>query len=244
MGTVKQTLDIARSQLGVKESPPNSNIVLYNDYYWGKGQYGSWAAWCVVFCVWCCDKSGVKLPTKTASCGEMMNAAKSKGMWVTSNFKPGDLTIFDFSGKKKTTEHIGIVESVTSTGVVTIEGNTSTGNNSNGGEVMRRTRANQYIIGAVRPVYDKETATTTTTKKEDELDMTVDEFINKLTDKQAYTLLTKAQNYAGTLSEPEWSKNEGHWAKAKNKGLVDGTRPEGNLKRDEFIAVIGRAGLL
>lgn len=238
MGTVKQTLDIARSQLGVKESPPNSNRVLYNTWFWGREVSGPDYPWCAAWVAWVCDKANVKLPVRTASCGALMNAAKNAKMWVTGNFQPGDLAIFDWSGAKTTTNHVGIVESVTSNGVVTIEGNTAVGNDSNGGEVMRRTRDNKFIIGAVRPIYDKEI------DKEDVANMTIDEFINKLTDKQAYTLLTKAQNYAGTLSEPDWSKNEGHWAKAKNKGLVDGARPEGSLKRDEFIAVMGRAGLL
>lgn len=242
MGTVKELLNIATSYLGVKESPPNSNNVTFNTWYYGHEVSGSAYPWCMCYVQFCCSKANVKLPLLTASCGALMNAAKSAGMWVTKNFQTGDLVIFDWSGKKTTTNHVGIVESVTSTGVVTIEGNTAVGNDSNGGEVMRRTRDSKFIVGAVRPVYDKEVETAT--KKEDELDMTIDEFISKLTDKQAYTLLTKAQNYAGTLSEPEWSKNEGHWAKAKNKGIVDGTRPEGNLKRDEFIAVMGRAGLL
>lgn len=239
MGTVKELLDIAKGELGVKESPKNSNIVKYNDWYWGKGKYGDWAAWCVAFVAWCCDKAEIKLPTRTASCTEMMNAAKKANMWVVRDFKPGDLVIFDWSGKQKTPAHIGIVESILPDyGVQTIEGNTSVSDNSNGGEVMRRNRAMKYIIGAVRPVFDKEP------DKEDVFKMTIDEFISKLSDEQAYTLLSKAQRYAGEIAEPTWSKNEGHWERAKNKGLVDGERPEAFVKRDEFVAVMGRAGLL
>lgn len=239
MGTVKQLLAVATSQLGIKEYPPNSNIVLYNDLYWGKGQYGSWAAWCAVFCWWCCEKANVKLPIRTASCGELMNAAKKAGMWVTKNFQPGDLTIFDWSGTKTTTNHVGIVESVIAGyGVITIEGNTSVGNDSNGGEVMRRTRENKFIVGAVRPVFEKEI------DKEDVSNMTVDEFISKLTNKQAYTLLNKALVYMGEMQEPDWSTKEGHWQRATARGFVNGKQPESLIKRDEFIAVLGRAGLV
>lgn len=238
MGTVKQTLDIARSQLGIKESPPNSNKVMYNTWYYGREVSGSAYPWCAVWVAWVCDKAKVKLPVRTASCGALMNAAKSAGMWVTKNFQPGDLVIFDWSGTKTTTNHVGIVESVTSNGVVTIEGNTAVGNDSNGGEVMRRTRDNKFIVGAVRPVYDIEI------DKEDVDNMTIDEFINKLTNKQAYTLLNKAQLYAGDLAEPDWSKNEGHWKRATDKGFVNGKSPEGLIKRDEFIVTLGRAGLL
>lgn len=239
MGTVKELLDVARSELGTKESPAGSNIVKYNDLYWGKGQYGDWAAWCAVFVWWCCNKAGVKLPIKTASCGELMRAAQKANMWVVRYFQPGDLCIFDWSGKQKTTNHVGIVEAILPDyGVQTIEGNTSTSDNSNGGEVMRRIRAMKYIIGAVRPVFDKEP------EKEDVFKMTIDEFISNLTDEQAYKLLTKAQNYAGTLAEPAWSKNEGHWERSKNNGLTDGQRPEAYIRRDEVMAVLGRAGLI
>lgn len=239
MGTVKELLDVAISQLGVKENPKNSNIVVYNDEYWGKGKYGSWAAWCAVFCWYCCQKANVKLPVRTASCTELMNAAKNAGMWIVRDFRPGDLVIFDWSGKQKTPAHVGIVEEVLPDyGVQTIEGNTSVSDNSNGGEVMRRKRASKFIIGAVRPVFDKEP------NKEDVLNMTIDEFISKLTDEQAYKLLSKAQNYAGEIAEPTWSKNEGHWERSKNKGLTDGQRPEAFVKRDEFVTVLGRAGLL
>jgi hypothetical protein len=80
--------------------------------------------------------------------------------------------------------------------------------------------------------------------KEDELDMTKKEFIDSLTNEEAYTLLTKANAYVASLEEPKWSKDEGHWQYAKNKGIVDGSNPCGNLKRIEFAAVMGRLGLL
>lgn len=111
----------------------------------------------MAFVQWCFDQAGVKLPARTASCGTLMNAAKSFGIWVTEDFQPGDVAIYDFSGKQKTTEHCGIVEQVTASGIVAIEGNTSTaGSQSNGGMVCRKDRPWKYIVGAVRPVFDKE----------------------------------------------------------------------------------------
>ena len=80
--------------------------------------------------------------------------------------------------------------------------------------------------------------------KGDELDMTKQEFIDSLTNEEAYTLLSKANAYVASLEEPKWSKDEGHWQNAKNKGIVDGSNPCGNLKRIEFAAVMGRLGLL
>lgn len=81
-------------------------------------------------------------------------------------------------------------------------------------------------------------------KKEDELDMTIDEMISKMTNEQAYTLMQKANAHAAALPEPEWSKQEGHWAKATADSIVDGTAPERPIKRCEFVAALGRKGLV
>lgn len=231
MATVNDLLKVARKQIGIKEIPPNSNNVRFNTWYYGREVSGAAYPWCQVFVAWCCDQAGVKLPIRTASCGALMNAAKKAGMWVVSDFRPGDLVIFDWSGQQKTTNHVGIVEEILPDyGVQTIEGNTSTSNNSNGGEVMRRKRHMKYIIGAVRPNYDVE--------KEETMD------ISKLTDEQAYEILVKAQRHAATLTEPTWSQNEGHWKRAINSGTINGGAPECLLKRDELVAVLGRNGLL
>ena len=64
----------------------------------------------MVFCQWVFDQAGVKLPRRTASCGDLMNAAKAAGCWVVRDFQPGDVVIYDFSGRQKTTQHCGIVE--------------------------------------------------------------------------------------------------------------------------------------
>lgn len=45
-------------------------------------------------------------------------------------------------------------------------------------------------------------------------------------------------------SEPDWSKKEGTWTKATEKSIVDGTRPEGYVKRDEMVAILGRCGII
>lgn len=81
-------------------------------------------------------------------------------------------------------------------------------------------------------------------EKEDELDMTIDEMISKMTDAQAYKLMQKAEKHAAALPEPDWSKKEGHWARATAEGTVDGTAPEAPMKRCEVAAVLGRKGLI
>lgn len=155
MATVSELLDIARKQIGVKESPPNSNNVRYNTWYYGREVSGSAYPWCAVFAAWVFDQAKVKLPIRTASCGALMRAAQSAGQWVTGDYRPGDVVIYDFPGGAKT-DHCGIVEAVDGTYISAIEGNTSSASDADGGAVERRARKFAQIVGAVRPSYDKE----------------------------------------------------------------------------------------
>lgn len=143
-------VDIAVAELGTKESPPNSNNVKYNTWYYGREVNGKSYPWCMVFAQFCLDKAGIKPPIKTASCGALLNAARSAGEAVYSDYQPGDIVIYDFD-RDGTTDHCGIVESVSGATITAIEGNTSTGNDSDGGEVMRRKRNLYQICGAWRP---------------------------------------------------------------------------------------------
>ena len=154
--TAEKVLAIARGELGVKESPANSNRVKYNTWYYGREVSGAAYPWCMAFVQWVFAQAGVKLPIKTASCGALMNAAKKAGQWVTKDYRPGDVVIYDFPGGAAT-DHTGIIEKVTLTGVVAIEGNTSqAGSQSNGGQVCRKTRPYSQIVGVVRPNYKQE----------------------------------------------------------------------------------------
>ena len=155
MATVSELLEIARRQIGMKESPPKSNNVRYNTWYYGREVSGSAYPWCMVFVQWVFDQAGVKLPVRTASCGALMRAAQSAGQWVTGDYRPGDVVIYDFPGGAAT-DHCGIVESVDGTYISAIEGNTSSTSDADGGAVERRARKFSQIVGAVRPSYDKE----------------------------------------------------------------------------------------
>ena len=155
MATVSELLDIARRQIGVKESPPSSNNVRYNTWYYGREVNGSAYPWCAVFVAWVFDQAKVKLPIRTASCGALMRAAQSASCWVTGDYRPGDVVIYDFPGGAAT-DHCGIVESVDGTYISAIEGNTSSTSDADGGAVERRARKFSQIVGAVRPSYDKE----------------------------------------------------------------------------------------
>lgn len=150
MTTAQALLEIARGELGTKESPAGSNRVKYATWYGLPGQ-----PWCVMFVMWVFAQAGAALPTRTASCTLLMNAAKKAGSWVTSGYLPGDVVIYDW-GANGVPDHCGIVESASGSAVTAIEGNTAVGNDSDGGEVMRRERQTRQILGAVRPRYGEE----------------------------------------------------------------------------------------
>ena len=140
---------LAATQVGISESPPNSNNVRYNTWYYGREVSGGSYPWCMVFVQWVFAQLGVALPQRTASCGALMRAAQMSGQWVTADYRPGDVVIYDFPGGAAT-DHCGIVESATDSGVVAIEGNTGSGSDADGGQVQRRSRAFSVIVGAVR----------------------------------------------------------------------------------------------
>lgn len=146
-------LACAKSQIGVKESPANSNNVKYNTWYYGHAVRGQGYAWCAVFMYWCFDQVGIKKNLKglqnPAYCPSWVAWAKKEGRWHSTP-KVGALVIFDWQHDGGA-DHIGIVESVDlkNRRIVTIEGNTAIGNDSNGGEVMRRTRLMSQVLGYI-----------------------------------------------------------------------------------------------
>lgn len=156
--TVKQILDKARSQIGVKAE--NIKKCKYNDWYYGRAVSGSGYDWCETFVQWVFNQCGASdlLGIKTANCGVQGKAFFNSGRLVTSGYKPGDVVFFHWSNDKSSyvpsvysMDHVGIIESVNSNGtIVTIEGNTGSTYN---GEVMRRTRSLSVVSCAGRPAY-------------------------------------------------------------------------------------------
>lgn len=159
MTTAEQILQVARAELGYKESPAGSNRTKYGAWFGLNGQ-----PWCMMFIQWVFASEGAAalLPARTASCGAFMRSAQAAGRWVTGGYQPGDVVIYDFPGNNVRTDHCGIVEQLAGGGIMAIEGNTGSGNDADGGQVQRRVRSNNVILGAFRPDYDME-------KKEDEV---------------------------------------------------------------------------
>ena len=158
MATASEVIKIAVAEIGVKESPANSNRQKYGKEYGVNG-----VAWCCQFAWWVFKKAGAAAlfygGKKTAYCPTLMQYYKDQGQFVTKDFKPGDIIFFDFNGNGQP-DHVGIVEKVVGDTIYTIEGNTSVGNDANGGQVMRRNRTKKNVLGVGRPNYDKELTTT------------------------------------------------------------------------------------
>jgi len=152
-----KALDKARAELGYKESPPNSNMTKYGQWY-GGGFNGS--PWCAMFATWCYEQVGDS-PTflkgkAYAYVPYIVNDARANrnGLSVTTSPIAGDLVCYDWGNGSGHADgvydHVGLFEAWTSGRVFNaIEGNTSTSNNSDGGEVMRRQRDAGSIPGVV-----------------------------------------------------------------------------------------------
>lgn len=83
-----------------------------------------------------------------------------------------------------------------------------------------------------------------TEPKEDELDMTKQEFLNSMTAEECLALYNKAMSALAQKAESDWSKEEGHWQRAKAKEVTDGSAPQKPITREQTIAILGRAGLV
>jgi hypothetical protein len=138
----ENALDRAISQLGITESPAGSNDNKYGAWY---GM--NYVPWCAIFTTWCYEVEGDTSPSfvrgsRYSYCPYIVADARANryGLQTTDDPIPGDLVVYDWSWDT-IYDHVGFFESWKSdTQFSAIEGNTSTSNNSNGGEVMRRTR--------------------------------------------------------------------------------------------------------
>lgn len=124
--------------------------------------------WCACFVSACAIKAGaVDLIGTEVSCGKFIEIFKAKGIWNedgSSRPKPGDIILYNWDDKTQpndgAADHIGIVEQVTGTTIVAIEGNMNE-------KVARRTMniAWGYIRGFARPKYATSNTETPSTPK-------------------------------------------------------------------------------
>ena len=154
-------IEIAKAEIGVTESPKNSNKQKYGKEYGVNG-----TAWCCQF-VWWVFKHANASPLfygggKTAWVPSVRKHYTQKGKWIrrgNGTPKPGDIIIFGNRDDSGSGKHIGIVTKVTSSTVYTIEGNTTkSGFSANGGMVAAKSysRTNSNIAGYCSVDYDDE----------------------------------------------------------------------------------------
>ena len=165
LATNQDVLKVARSQIGVKESPAGSNKQKYGKEFGLNG-----VAWCAEFCWWCFKHAGCgnlfphnanaayAQDQVVSKCGGKWimkkNTSRSTRQWYLGQAQPGDIVCFDFGKMNAYRQHIGIVESVSGNNLICIEGNTSvSGSQSNGGMVCRKTRYYTQVCSAARPAY-------------------------------------------------------------------------------------------
>jgi hypothetical protein len=151
MTTPQNVLDIAKVFINLEEVP--ENLTPFGRWYSLNGQ-----PWCAMFVSFCTYVTGMPLPITIdkgfAYCPFGVNWFKEQGRWYPDDPHPGDIVFYDWLSSGEA-EHTGLVESVHDSYIMTIEGNTSDQNDSNGGMVQRRERQRNYtIIGYGRPPYD------------------------------------------------------------------------------------------
>ncbi|HET8756824.1 MAG TPA: glucosaminidase domain-containing protein [Solirubrobacteraceae bacterium] len=162
-GGPAMALAFARAHIGVKEIAGNNRGKLIDQWNQASGSpLGS--AWCGNFMNACLRAAGFENQPWLAACRviESHSRAGTGGwQWLTSNPRPGDLILFTINGAAN---HVGMVESVSSTQVVTIEGNTRADSepvNSNPDAVERRHRPRSSARGYARPPYDRDSRSKT-----------------------------------------------------------------------------------
>lgn len=239
--TASKVMALARKQIGVCESPANSNRQKYGKAYGWNGTY-----WCAQFVWWCIWKAGGgDIVGKSASAAYIQEeTVKKGGKWImkknTSSktrkgylkkAKPGDIVSLDFGAYDAVRDHTGLVDHVEGNYIICIEGNTSkAGSQSNGGMVCKQRRLYSSICSAVRPAYSDETGETKQTQKEEK-----EPEKTKYSVGATYTVATKTdplniRKGAGTNTQklgliPKGTKVKclevrGNWIRVKYKGIT------------------------
>jgi hypothetical protein len=150
----RKALAEALRHVGVRESPPGSNRTMFGRWFGADG-----VPWCAIFASYAYDVgahvvlcrgwrgAGVG-PRGVAYVPTLAAWLKANGR-VVSEPEPGDLVIFNWDGGLP--DHVGLVVSFDGSELHTVEGNTAVGNDSDGGEVMRRTRPRAHAALFGRP---------------------------------------------------------------------------------------------
>ncbi len=147
----------ATKYIGIKEDPPGSNRTMFGEWFGANG-----VAWCNIFVSYCFKVGADYVIADGFAGGRGAGVFRGKGcsyvptteawlratgMWLGPIVpETGDIAIYNWDGGEP--DHIGIVARDLGNGhFEAIEGNTSEGSDSNGGEVMRRVRHLTQVDG-------------------------------------------------------------------------------------------------
>lgn len=155
----------------IGNKPDGNGVTKYGQWYQDNvdgSQKFNTAAWCAMFLSWCANDAGVSKSTVGyyAACSYWQEQFfVANDTWhAASGYTParGDLIFFDYTGDGKA-NHNGIVESVSATQVVAIEGNVDK-------EVKRCTYEinDSTIVGYGKPDYSKNAENVAADKKKAE----------------------------------------------------------------------------
>lgn len=151
---------VAETQIGYTELTGKNGVPVidsetpcYTKY--GERYGSSNAHWCAFFVLWCAEQAGIptSIISKSSacgSCGTFVKWFKDNHRWQDNTYIPqkGDIVFFDWENDGRA-NHVGIVQGMNGTTVLTIEGNTG---GENGYAVMKRERT-ENILGYGVPDY-------------------------------------------------------------------------------------------
>ncbi len=148
----EKIIEVAAAQNGIKESPAGSNKTKFGEWYGLDG-----VKWCAIFVSYVYDHAGHPLeaidrPKGYQSCQSGYNYWKRNNRFTQSP-QPGDIVLYDWGGDG-ICDHTGIFVKwldPAHTAFQAWEGNTSLGNNSDGGQVMLRERKKSLVRAFVTP---------------------------------------------------------------------------------------------
>lgn len=171
----QKLVDIAKREVGVRETPKDSNRgPRVHEYQDSTDLNGSGWPWCAAFVCWCIREWGKEAEVlaalnltaskfeqwrpKTAAAYGFDEWARSRGLMVVNEnqnvprtglgnliLHTGDIVTYDFS-------HVGIIDTDTDGGSIlhTIEGNTDEAGSREGGGVYQKTRARELARTIIR----------------------------------------------------------------------------------------------
>ena len=176
MATPTDVLRVAAGEIGYSRWDDDLNGTRYGRWfaeYTGNSYFGTnGVPYCAMFVSWVFDCAGQAMPgLPTASCSVIVSNNRGTSRSVSiRDAKPGDIILFDWNPSAGDgADHVGIVEKNCGSYVQTIEGNTSSGSSgsqSNGGGVYRRTRDWSTVYAVYRPEYSGEVNDMTLTQEE------------------------------------------------------------------------------